>query len=68
MERAALPPFSFYRVGVRYARGQSGPHLTGTSTVTVNSAEAAQTPALGLTVVTLDNKSGGDEAQLIPLK
>ena len=43
------------------------PGKTGTSTVTVNSAEAAQTPALGLMVVTLDNKSGGDEAQLIPL-
>jgi len=40
---------------------------TGTSTVTVNSAEAAQTPALGVMVVTLDNQSGGDEAQLIPL-
>src|SRR5581483_401029 len=44
------------------------PGATGTSTVTVNSTEAAQTPALGLMVVTLDNKSGADEAQLIPLK
>jgi len=44
------------------------PGATGTSKVTVNSAEAAKTPALGLMVVTLDNKSGADEAQLIPLK
>ena len=43
------------------------PGGTGTSTVTVNSTEAAQTPALGLMVVTLDNKSGHEEAQLIPI-
>ena len=36
--------------------------------ISVNSAEAARTPALGLMVVTLDNKSGADEAQLIPVK
>jgi hypothetical protein len=36
--------------------------------ISVNSAEAARTPALGLMVVTLDNKSGPDEAQLIPVK
>ena len=35
--------------------------------VQVNSAEAARTPALGLMVVTFDNKSGADEAQLIPV-
>ena len=44
------------------------PGASGTSAVTVNSAEAAHTPALGLMVVTLDNKSGSDEAQLIPLQ
>jgi hypothetical protein len=38
------------------------------TTISVNSAEAARTPALGLMVVTLDNKSGPDEAQLIPVK
>jgi subtilisin family serine protease len=44
------------------------PGATATMTVSVNSAEAARTPALGLMVVTLDNKSGTDEAQLIPVK
>ena len=37
------------------------------TTISVNSAEAAITPALGLMVVTSDNKSGRDEAQLIPV-
>ena len=32
-----------------------------------DSTEFAQTPALGLMVVTVDNKSGADEAQLIPI-
>jgi len=41
------------------------PGATKTSTVSVNSAEAELTPALGLMVVTIDNKSGADEAQLI---
>ena len=36
-----------------------------TTVISVNPAEAALTPARGLVVVTLDNKSGGDEAQLI---
>ena len=36
--------------------------------IAVNSAEFALTPAKGLMVVTLDNKSGQDEAQLIDLK
>jgi subtilisin family serine protease len=36
-----------------------------TNVVEVNSAEWAQTPALGVMVVTTDNKSGKDEAQLI---
>jgi subtilisin family serine protease len=37
------------------------------TTISVNSAEAARTPALGVMVVTLDNKSGAPEAQLIPV-
>jgi minor extracellular serine protease Vpr len=39
-----------------------------TTPISVNSAEWARTPALGLMVVTLDNKSGGDEAQLIKVE
>jgi hypothetical protein len=37
------------------------------TTISVDSAEAARTPALGLMVVTFDNKSGAEEAQLIPV-
>ena len=33
--------------------------------ISVNSAESKLTPALGLMVITIDNKSGADEAQLI---
>jgi len=36
--------------------------------VAINAAEWAQTPALGLMVMSIDNKSGADEAQLIELK
>jgi subtilisin family serine protease len=36
-----------------------------TTVISVNSAESALTPALGVMVVTFDNKSGTDEAQLI---
>ncbi len=36
--------------------------------IAINAAEWAQTPALGLMVMSLDNKSGADEAQLIELK
>jgi minor extracellular serine protease Vpr len=36
-----------------------------TVSISVNSAESKLTPALGLMVVTFDNKSGADEAQLI---
>jgi len=36
-------------------------------TISVNSAEAAKTPALGVMVVTFDNKAGKDEAELIPV-
>src|SRR4051812_5981260 len=35
--------------------------------ISVNSAEAAKTPALGVMVVTFDNKAGKDEAELIPV-
>jgi subtilisin family serine protease len=38
-----------------------------TTVISVDSAEAALTPARGLMVVTFDNKSGRDEAQLIPV-
>jgi len=41
------------------------PGATKTSTVSVDSVEAKLTPALGVMIVTLDNKSGPDEAQLI---
>jgi subtilisin family serine protease len=44
------------------------PGGTATVTVTINRAEWALTPALGLMVVALDNKSGPDEAELIELK
>jgi hypothetical protein len=44
------------------------PNATDANTkISVNSAEWAQTPALGLMVVTHDNKSGSGEAQLIPV-
>jgi len=36
-----------------------------TTVISVNSAESVLTPALGLMIVTFDNKSGTDEAQLI---
>jgi hypothetical protein len=36
--------------------------------VTIDSAEWALTPAMGLMIVTLDNKNGTDEAQLVGLK
>ena len=38
-----------------------------TTTIQVNPAEWKKTPAKGLMVVTFDNKSGPDEAQLIPV-
>jgi len=43
------------------------PGASGSTPVVVNSAETAATRALGLMVVTFDNKSGSEEAQLIPL-
>jgi hypothetical protein len=39
-----------------------------TNVISVNSAEWALTPAKGLMIVTLDNKSGAGEAQLIPVQ
>ena len=39
-----------------------------TTVISVNSAESNLTPSLGLMVVTFDNKSGADEAQLIRVK
>ena len=39
-----------------------------TTVISVNSAESNLTPALGVMVVTFDNKSGADEAQLIRVK
>jgi minor extracellular serine protease Vpr len=45
------------------------PGTSDTSNViTVNSAEQAVAPSLGVMVVTQDNKAGADEAQLIPLR
>jgi hypothetical protein len=45
------------------------PGATDTTTViAVDSAEWALTPAKGLMIVTYDNKSGADEAQLIDVK
>ncbi len=43
------------------------PGKTATTPI-VKSGEWAKTPALGLMVVTQDNKSGSDEAQLIPVQ
>ena len=39
-----------------------------TTVISVNSAEWKRTPAKGLMIVTLDNKSGKDEAQLIEVE
>ena len=41
------------------------PGASATETVSINAAEWAQTPALGLMIVSHGNKSGKDEAQLI---
>lgn len=43
------------------------PAGTASETIAVNAAEWARTPALGVMVATLDNKSGKDEAQLLPV-
>ncbi|MHB1242951.1 MAG: S8 family serine peptidase, partial [Gaiellaceae bacterium] len=44
------------------------PGGSATETIAINAAEWAQTPALGLMVMSIDNKNGADEAQLIELK
>lgn len=41
---------------------------SGAVPITINPAEWAMTPALGVMVVTLDNKSGKEEAALLPLE
>ena len=43
------------------------PNASATETVTINAAEFAQTPPLGLMIVSHDNRSA-DEAQLIPVR
>jgi len=43
------------------------PGGTASSAVSINPAEWANTPALGVMVVGTDNKAGADEAQLLPL-
>jgi subtilisin family serine protease len=55
----AIGPFAF---------GEVAPNATATEPVSINAAEWAQTPALGLMVVTQDNKAGGDEADLVKVK
>jgi subtilisin family serine protease len=44
------------------------PGATVTATISLNPAESDRTPALGLMVVTADNRSGADQAQLIPIR
>ena len=44
------------------------PGGTGTVGIAVNAAEWKLTPARGLMIVTFDNKSGPEEAQLIPVE
>lgn len=41
---------------------------SGTFPITINPAEWAMTPALGVMVVSLDNKAGKEEAALLPLE
>jgi hypothetical protein len=43
------------------------PNASATETVTVDLIEWKQTPSLGLMIVSHDNPSGQDEAQLIPV-
>ena len=55
----AIGPFAF---------GSVAPNATATEPVSINAAEFAQTPALGIMSVTQDNKAGADEADLVKLK
>ncbi len=41
---------------------------SGAVPITINPAEWAMTPALGVMVVSLDNKAGKEEAALLPLE
>ena len=49
----------------RHVRCAGPPGASANETVTINAAEWAQSPALGLMVVTKANASGKEEAQLI---
>ena len=51
-----------------FAFGSVAPNATATEPLSINAAEFAQTPALGLMVVTQDNKAGADEADLVKIK
>jgi hypothetical protein len=44
------------------------PGATVTATVSINADEWDETPALGLMIVTLDNLSGGAQAQLVSVR
>ncbi|NUT57184.1 MAG: peptidase S8 and S53 subtilisin kexin sedolisin, partial [Thermoleophilia bacterium] len=55
-------------IGPDFAFGSVAPNATKTEPFSINPAEFAQTPALGLMVVTQDNKSGADEADLVKIK
>ena len=50
------------------AFGSVAPNGTATEPISINAAEWAQTPALGLMVVSQDNKAGADEADLVKFK
>jgi hypothetical protein len=43
------------------------PGASKSTVISVDAKEAARTPALGVMVVTFDNKNGAGEAQLIPV-
>ena len=55
----ALGPFAF---------GSVAPNATATEPLSINAAEYALTPPLGLMVVAQDNKAGADEADLVKIK
>jgi subtilisin family serine protease len=65
---AITQPGSFNAFVPAITQGQDptvAPNGTATVKVSINPVEWEQTPALGLMVVTLDNRSGADQAQLI---
>ena len=51
-----------------FAFGSVAPNATATQPLSINAAEYALTPPLGLMVVTQDNKAGADEADLVKIK